>query len=185
MAAVQLVTREGVEWDKYIVLQSNDQPPQEYKVLREAAKMSALIKEMLDDQAAESETVVPVPNVAGNTLKYVIQWVEHHYNLDTKSVDKPLRGKIEEVVGEFDRTFLFTDLVKNANPDEHDLLIDVMMAANFLNIKVLLDMCCACLASMIKNKTSQEIRDFLGIENDFTPEEEAKMAEEHKWVLES
>ena len=47
------------------------------------------------------------------------------------------------------------------------------MAANYLDIKSLLELACARVASMIKNKSVQEIRTFFNIENDFTPEEEA------------
>ena len=48
-------------------------------------------------------------------------------------------------------------------------------------IKPLLDLCCAKIASMIKGKSPEEIRETFGIENDFTPEEEARLREEHKW----
>lgn len=59
------------------------------------------------------------------------------------------------------------------------------MAANYLNIKSLLDLTCAKVASMIKGKSPEQIREMFGIENDFTPEEEEKIREENKWCEES
>jgi len=75
------------------------------------------------------------------------------------------------------------------------------MAANYLNIKDLLDLTCAKVASMIKGKSPEQIREMFGIEvslllnlglffttnqqNDFTPEEEAKIREENKWCEEA
>ena len=59
------------------------------------------------------------------------------------------------------------------------------MAANYLEIKSLLELSTAKVASIIKNKTVQEIRDFFNIENDFTPEEEMQIMEENKWAEES
>ena len=50
-----------------------------------------------------------------------------------------------------------------------------LQAANFLDIKSLLDLTCKHVASMIKNKGPQEIRDQFNIRNDFTPEEEERV----------
>ena len=182
----EVQSTENIDWGKFIVLQSNDQPkPIEYQVSREAAKMSGLIKDMLEDQGEGEEAIIPVPNVSGRTLKYVLEYVEHHHNNRADAIEKPLKGKIEEVITEWDKAFLFTDLVKNHDEKQHETLIDVIMAANFLNIKDLLDLCCACVASMIKGKTPEQIRALFNIENDFTPEEEEKIREENRWCEES
>lgn len=64
------------------------------------------------------------------------------------------------------------------------MLFNLTLAANYLDIKPLLDLCCAKIASMIKNKTPEEIRVNLDIVNDFSPEEEAQLRQENKWVEE-
>ena len=48
-------------------------------------------------------------------------------------------------------------------------------AANYMDIKPLLDLTCAKVASMIKGRTPEEIRKVFNIVNDFTPEEEAQV----------
>jgi hypothetical protein len=48
-------------------------------------------------------------------------------------------------------------------------------AANYLNIKSLLDLTCKTVADMIKGKTPEEIRAHFNIQNDFTPEEEEEV----------
>lgn len=176
---------EGVDWTTHIVVSSNDARPIEYKLSRAAAKMSGLLKDMLEDQSEGEQTTMPIPNVNGRTLKYVIEYVEYHKDAPADAIDKPLKGKIEDVVCEWDKNYLFKDLVKDHDEKQHDLLIDVVMAANFLNIKDLLDLTCACIASMIKGKTPEQIRSLFNIENDFTAEEEAKIREENRWCEES
>ena len=64
-------------------------------------------------------------------------------------------------------------------------MFELILAANYLNINPLLELSCAKVASLIKNKTIPEIRKFFSIENDFTPEEEAQIMEENKWAEES
>ena len=55
---------------------------------------------------------------------------------------------------------------------EKEELFELIMASNYLDIKPLLELACAKVASKIKNKSIEEIRKFYNIENDFTPEEE-------------
>ena len=69
---------------------------------------------------------------------------------------------------------------------DQEMLYELILAANFMDIKPLLELCCARLASMIMDaKTPERIREMLGIVNDFTPEEEARVLEENKWVDEA
>lgn len=51
-----------------------------------------------------------------------------------------------------------------------------LQAANFLDIKPMLDLTCKTLANMIKGKTPEEIRTTFNIENDFTLEEEEQVS---------
>ena len=46
---------------------------------------------------------------------------------------------------------------------------DELQAANYLDIKPLLDLTCAKVATMMKGKTPEEIRKTFNIKNDFTP----------------
>lgn len=65
---------------------------------------------------------------------------------------------------------------------EQEVLFELILAANYMDIKPLLDLSCATVASYIKGKTPEEIRTLFNIVNDFTPEEEAQVREENKWV---
>ncbi|KAF3786111.1 SKP1-like protein 1A [Nymphaea thermarum] len=60
----------------------------------------------------------------------------------------------------------------------------LFQAANYLNIKNLLDLTCQTVADMIKGKTPEEIRKTFNIKNDFTPEEEEEVRRENQWAFE-
>lgn len=68
---------------------------------------------------------------------------------------------------------------------EQVILFELILAANYMDIKPLLDLTCATVASMIKGKTPEEIRTTFHISNDFSPEEEAQVREENKWCDEA
>jgi len=54
-----------------------------------------------------------------------------------------------------------------------------VQAANYLDIKGLLDVTCKTVANMIKGKTPEEIRKTFNIKNDFTPAEEEQVSSCH------
>jgi S-phase kinase-associated protein 1 len=81
-----------------------------------------------------------------------------------------------DVVQEWYATFVAVD---------QQTLFELILAANYLEIKPLQDLTCATVASLIKGKTPEEIRGIFGLVNDFTPEEEAQVIEENKWCEEA
>ena len=68
---------------------------------------------------------------------------------------------------------------------DQEELFELILAANYMDIKPLLDLTCAKVATMIKGKTPEQIRKQLNIQNDFTPEEEEAVRAENKWAEES
>lgn len=92
-------------------------------------------------------------------------------------IEKPLRSNnLSDVTSPWYAEFVNLD---------QEILFELILAANYLDIKPLLELACAKVASLIKNRTIPEIRKFFNIENDFTPEEEAQIMEENKWAEES
>ena len=163
--------------DRKIELVSKDE--KSFKVPEKEILMSGLIKDMLEEPD-EDETdipVIPVPNVMSKPLEKVLKYCAHHWNNKADEIEKPLKGKVEDVISDFDKQFL--------SEIDQELLIELIMAANYLNIQDLLNLTCAKVASMIKGKTPEEIRQMFNIENDLTPEEEEKIREENKWCEES
>ena len=81
-----------------------------------------------------------------------------------------------QVVSEWDANFVEVD---------QETLFELILAANYMDIKSLLDLTCAKVASMIKGKTPEEIRKQFNIKNDFSPEEEEAVRAENKWAEDS
>jgi S-phase kinase-associated protein 1 len=63
-------------------------------------------------------------------------------------------------------------------------LFELIQAANYLNIKDLLDITCQRVADMIRGKTPEELRKLfnIDIEKEFTPEEAEEVKREGLWT---
>jgi len=126
---------------------------------------------MVEDSGTDE--AIPLPNVKSEILEKVIEYCKHHKDNPPEEIAKPLKtSNLEEVVSQWDAAFVDV---------EQDKLFELILAANYLDIKSLLDLTCAKVASMIKGKSPEEIRKQFNIVNDFTPEEEAQVREENKW----
>ena len=125
----------------------------------------------------EDVTEIPLPNVKATVLSKVIEFCTHHRDEPMTEIEKPLKSAImSEVVQKWYADFVNVEQV---------LLFELILAANYMDIKPLLDLTCATVASMIKGKTPEEIRQTFNITNDFSPEEEAQVREENKWCEEA
>ncbi|KAK1355953.1 hypothetical protein POM88_049209 [Heracleum sosnowskyi] len=146
---------------KMITLRSSDN--ETFEVEEAVALESQTIKHMIEDDCAD--TAIPLPNVTGSILAKVIEFCKKH--VESKDDDEALKS--------FDAEFAKVD---------QETLYDLILAANYLNIKSLLDLTCQTVAEMIKGRSPEEIRKKFNIKNDFTPEEEEAIRKENAWAFE-
>jgi len=156
-----------------ITLLSSDNA--EIPVDREVAERSILIKNMLEDVGDQaSNEPIPIPNVNEAVLKKVIEWCQHHKGDAPASADDDSDPRKKSTdIDEWDQKFMQVD---------QEMLFEIILAANYLDIKALLDVGCKTVANMIKGKSPEEIRKTFNIQNDFTPEEEEQIRRENEWA---
>ncbi|KAG5287013.1 sulfur metabolite repression control protein C [Histoplasma ohiense] len=144
-------------------------------VERSIIERSILIKNMLEDVGEGSmEEEIPIPNVNRAVLEKVIAWCTKHQGdpPSTGDEDNDSRRKTTDI-DEWDQKFMQVD---------QEMLFEIILAANYLDIKALLDIGCKTVANMIKGKSPEDIRKTFNIQNDFTPEEEAQIRAENEWA---
>nr|XP_054353010.1 S-phase kinase-associated protein 1-like [Pongo pygmaeus] len=158
-----------------IKLQSSD--GEIFEVDVEIAKQSVTIKTMLEDLGMDDEgdDPVPLPNVNAAVVKKVIQWYTHHKDDPPPPEDDENKEKQTDDIPVWDQEFLKV---------AQGTLFELILAANYLDIKGLLDVTCKTIANMIKGRTPEEIRRTFNTKNDFTEEEEAQVRKENQWCEE-
>jgi S-phase kinase-associated protein 1 len=138
------------------------------------ANMSTTIANTIADVGlSELDGGISVPTVTGPILRKVIEYCNHHKG-DQLSKDEDT--KKTDDIEPWDLEFCNVDQAT---------LFELIMAANYLDIKSLLDLGCKTVANMIKGKTPEQIRQTFNIKNDFTPEEEEQVKKENEWCDET
>ncbi|XP_010428644.1 PREDICTED: SKP1-like protein 1A [Camelina sativa] len=163
---------------KKIVLKSSD--GESFEVDELVALESQTIAHMVEDDCVDNG--VPLPNVTSKILAKVIEYCKKHVEVTaskTDAADGAAAGAASSAADEelktWDAEFMKIDQAT---------LFELILAANYLNIKNLLDLTCQTVADMIKGKTPEEIRTTFNIKNDFTPEEEEEVRRENQWAFE-
>ena len=121
----------------------------------EAAKISNFIFNYLNDYPNED---LYLKNLKYPTLKMIKKYLEHYIHKTPKKIEMPLPNKeFKDCIDEWDYDFINCDT---------ETILELMVAANFLDINSLLDLTSAKIASLIKGKNPEEIRRILNMEND-------------------
>jgi len=151
---------------KKIILKSSDGVT--FVIAKAIAMKSQTVKNLIEDVG--EDTGIPISEVTGRILAKVIEYCKKHVEAESSDGNHS-----EDELKKWDAEFVNVD---------KPTLFDLIMAANYLDIKSLLDLTCMTVADMIKGKTPEEIRKTFNIENDFTTEEEEELRRENQWAFE-
>ena len=126
------------------------------------------------DDDSDSIPSIDIPNVKAHVLQKVIDYCTHYQQVEAMTpIVTPLPSNIiREVVQPFYADFCIVDQV---------LLFELVTAANFMDIKPLLDLTCFAVAALIRGKSASGIRAIFNIPKEFTAEEEEQVRLENAW----
>ena len=148
----------------------------EIELLKKDAMLSELLKNTLTDYP--DETLIPLTEVDEKTGEKIRDYLTHLEGNVPKEIQKPLiSSEMKNVTDEWSASFIDKMLL--------DDLVNLTVAANYMGINSLLDLCCAKLASLCKDKTEEEIYKTFNITETFTEEEKEKIKQENKWIEEN
>ena len=137
--------------------------------------MCGLIDHMTEEKN-EDDCTVPLSEIhSSETLRRVIEYCKHHHNNRAPEIEKPIKKNLTDIItDEWD--------LNNVMNLGKDLLFELTLAANYINCDDLLQLCCAEIAEQVKGKTIEDMREYFGVVNDFTPEEEEVIRKENEWM---
>ncbi|KAK8369357.1 hypothetical protein V6Z11_A01G106600 [Gossypium hirsutum] len=152
----------ATETNKITLLTADEE---EFVVDEAIAMEFGTVKTYYEDNPDSCDEAIPLPNVTSKYLAKVIEYYKWHYEEEE-----------DEEAKAFDEA-LFNTL-------DNEGMKQMIMAANYLDAKDLLEMLTQAVADRIKNKSVEYVRKVFGIENDYTPEEEAELRKQNEWAFE-
>ena len=136
---------------------------QVFDIEEKCLEMSKVLKGLAND-FPNPEDELPTNEVDGKNLAKIIDYLKHYETEKPKEIPKPLpSGDLKPVISEWDYNFI--------TPLSLEECVELVNAANFLDIIELVNLTSARLASEMLNCTVEEARDKFGIKCDMTEEE--------------
>ncbi|KAI1269094.1 Skp1 family, dimerization domain-containing protein [Xylariaceae sp. FL1019] len=145
------------------------------------AVMQANFMRTMYADLGEEAAGVPIPwDVREPIARLTLAWCEHHRNdktIDATGLDIPQHQETVKIghLPLWDKEFL-----AGVNWDDLQALCN---AADYLEIPDLMSYTAVAIAERVKGKSTQEMREMLGIENDWAPGEEEKIRKQNAWAM--
>ena len=148
----------------------------EIPISKKAAELSELLKSAMSDYP--KETSFPLNELDEKNAEKIKEFLTHFNGAAPAEIEKPLTSNdMKSLTDEWSAGF-----VDKMSMEE---LVNLTVAANYMGINSLLDLCCAKVASLCKDKNEEEIFKTFNITEQFTEEEKNKIKEENKWIDEN
>ena len=160
--------------DSTIKLVLKDQ--KEIEITKKAAELSELLKTAINDYP--NETSFPLNEVDEKSGEHIKEFLTHCNGTAPAEIEKPITSnEMKSLTDEWSAGF-----VDKMSTEE---LVNLTVAANYMGINSLLDLCCAKVASLCKDKSDEEIFKNFNINETFSEEEKKKIIEDNKWIEEN
>ena len=131
------------ENNSLIKLQVEDK---QFNVEKKYLDMCITLKNLIEDTGEDIEEVIPIKNIESRIFEKIINFCKHHYGSDIDIT-------IESELPEWDMEFCNIDL---------DDISKLLLAGNFLEFNLLINVCCKYIAEQIKGKSIEEMNEILG-----------------------
>merc|ERR1711900_135775 len=120
--------------------------------------MCNLVKNIVEGDKAATE--IEVKKVDGPTLKLIVAYLKRHNGKVPAEIAKPIKStKMEKIVEvPEDADFI--------NKQTKKTIFNIILGSNYMDIKSLLHLGCAKMATLIKGKSPEEIKKILGDDED-------------------
>jgi len=135
-----------------------DKEDGEFVIDRKSALMCNLVRSIIEGDSEVKK--IEIKKVSAPILKLIVEYLKHHKGKAPAEIAKPIRSvKMEKIVeDEWDAKFI--------NKQPKRTIFQIILGANYMDIKSLLHLGCAKIATMIKGKSPEEIKKILSEEDE-------------------
>jgi S-phase kinase-associated protein 1 len=133
----------------------------------DSANNSGLLRSLIEEY---TDNLIEIPEIKGSTLQLIVEFLEHMKDNPCSELPKPLpQYDLRELISEWENNFLAkfdNDIYK---------LFEFINGVNYLDVRPLLELCCAKAATIVKDYEQQKFMEVFQIEADMTEEDLKKL----------
>ena len=160
VSEIKIITKEG----------------KEFTLSKKSCELSELLKSAINEYPTEAS--YPLNELDEKNAELIKEFLSHFNGEAPKEIEKPIQSnEMKNLTDEWSSNFI------DKIPLED--LTNLTVAANYMGINSLLDLCCAKVATLCKDKNEDEILKTFKITEKFSEEEKNKIKSENKWIEEN
>ena len=157
-----------------LILRSKEE--KEFEITKKAASLSNFLRKAMDE--AIDDSPISLSEIDEKMLEKILEYLDRFNGNAPNEIEKPLPGG--DMKGAIDEWSVnFVDKITL------DDLVNLTIAANYLGINSLIDLCCAKFACMCKDKSEEEIFKVFNFNKTFTEDEKKELREKNRWIEEN
>merc|ERR1712096_565167 len=160
-----------MEDDELTLISGDEENPAKFSISRKAillknnnpdadedTYMCELVRNIIEGDKTARE--IEIKKVSGPILTLIVEYLKHHDGKVPAEIVKPIRSvKMEKLCEDpWDAEFI--------NKQTKKIIFQIILGANYMDIKSLLHLGCAKIATLIKGKSPEEIKKILGDDED-------------------
>jgi len=132
--------------------------PGRFELEKKSAMMCKLVRSILEGDPTATE--IPIKKVKKDILERIVEYLKHHNGKEPAEIAKPIRSvKMDRIVEDkWDAEFI--------NKMSKKVIFQVILGANYMDVPSLLHLGCAKIATLIKGKSPDEIKQILSEDDD-------------------
>ena len=161
--------------EEILTLTSGGDSPKKFEIAKTCAFMSKFVRVIVEGDAdAGKYTAIEVKQVPADTMARVVEYLEHHKGKEPEPLPCPVRSiQMSQIVSDkWDATWI--------DAFDKKTIFEVILAANYMDIKPLLHLGCAKIATLIKQLSQEDINRIIAEEENYRKEHPEEKADEEK-----
>eukprot|EP01084_Bolivina_argentea_P295481 508725_1 len=139
--------------EQFIKLKSGGKEPLIFEISKKCVQLSKFVATILDGR--RDATQIEIHQVPSETLRYVLEYLHHHNGKEPDPLPCPVRSKhmSEMVSDQWDAIWI--------NAFDKETIFEIIKAANYMDIKSLMNLGCAKIATFVIQPGHKHLRNQL------------------------
>jgi S-phase kinase-associated protein 1 len=150
-----------------------------YPISTNDISISQLVMDIIEDSEDDID-LIPL-NISDECIKKIIEFCEH-YNIDPLFTDENMSLTNGEMISTPDIRYYIPEWYSNYVNIDINILFLLLKSSDFLHIDPLIELCCLKIGTLIKDRSTEELRTIFNIYDDVSFEEKEEFVQAHAWI---